>query len=110
MVGWPPHWLAISNAQPDRRALVIDDDTLVRESLSLYLSPFGYDVRTAASQDVHGEHHTGIDVVRRLREASRRPLPAVNLTAEVGDEAREAAPQASSSFVNRSPRKPCWPR
>ncbi len=82
--------------------LIIEDDSAVREALSLTLELEGFMVLTAASQQAavkvfteHAKHiaavvsdyhvdseHTGIEIVKTLRAISTAPLPAVFLTGD----------------------------
>jgi len=41
----------VGNEEPEATVLVVDDESVVRESFALYLDPLGYEVRTAGNAE-----------------------------------------------------------
>jgi two-component system, sensor histidine kinase len=87
-----------------RRAMVVDDDAMVLDSLQALLTEWGYEVLTAADADQAvarvrersrqpdiviadyrlQEGRTGIEVIRAVRALFDQPIPGVILTGETG--------------------------
>lgn len=99
-----------------RSILLVDDEALVRESLSCLLTEIGYRVRTAAHSaeaheeiekeapdlillDVHiGKHSGGLDLCRALR--ATRGVSRVPILILTGDGRRETVVEAVKSGAN----------
>ena len=110
----------MSDAAPNRKVLIADDNPQMLELLEAYVEPLGVRVETAGDGqatlaavdrdppdlillDVMMPRHSGFEVCRRLKESDRhRAIPIVMVTAlnEVGDieRARECG---ADEFVSK---------
>lgn len=110
----------VALVQPRTRVLLVDDNELFRESLSLNLNEAGFDVNAFATGEAALAHLTagadedivlldwmmpgmnGIEVLRRIREANL-PVPIIFLTELTDQIYEEAALQGGAvDFVEKS--------
>lgn len=101
--------------------LVIDDDAMLRSALSILIGGRGFEVATAEGVDdalavvarssripdlivadyrLRGEER-GTGAVLRLREATRSVIPALILTGEIADEARDDAEALGARLLQK---------
>lgn len=104
-----------SDAGPSKRILLIEDDALVRKSMTLFMASMGYEVLAADSgerglqvldrervdlmvADYQLPGITGIDVIRTLRQRGIR-IPVVLMSADLNEETEALAQSEQVSAI-----------